>query len=113
MTDPALPFGIHLSTINVMWMISVAQLLAIIVLLWLHWQTRRDMEDAVNDATHEAETSFAFLRESLASYKMEADRAYASHRRVSAIERRLRDHDGVLEDLAAPVARTGEAGGAA
>lgn len=99
MPEPIDLTTLSLSPMDLMWLASVTQLIAIAVLLWLHWQVRRDMADAINDANHETETGFTFLRESLATYKLEADRAYATHRRVSAIERRLRDLDGRLEDL--------------
>ena len=99
MPDPTSADFISLASTDVIWVISVTQSLAIAVLLWLHWQVRREMEDSISDVAHESETSFCFLRENLAAYKIESDRAYASHRRVSAIERRLADHDGVLDEI--------------
>jgi hypothetical protein len=79
-------------TLNVIWWITVVEIPALAGLFWLGWRTRRDADDAINDARHEFETGLTYLRESLATYKLEVAKSYASIPYLKEVERRLTSH---------------------
>ncbi|MEQ8667030.1 MAG: hypothetical protein RIC16_15020 [Rhodospirillales bacterium] len=95
-------------TLSLVWWITAVELPVLAGLFWLNWRLRRDTDDAVRDARHETETGFRYLRESLAAYKLEVAKSYASISYLKEVERRLTDHlvrieqklDGMPRDAA-------------
>ena len=79
-------------TLNLVWWITAVELPALAGLFWLNWRLRRDTDDAIGDARHEAETGIRHLRDSLAAYKLEVAKSYASITYLKEVERRLTDH---------------------
>ncbi len=79
-------------TINVIWWITVVEIPALAGLFWLTWRSRRDSDDAIGDARHEFESGLNYLRESLAAYKLEVAKSYASITYLKEVERRLTAH---------------------
>ncbi len=84
MQDPA--------ALNVIWWITAVEIPAMAGLFWLNWRTRRDTGDDVIDARHEFETGLTYLRESLAAYKLEVAKSYASIPYLKEVEHRLTEH---------------------
>jgi len=78
--------------INLIWWISVVEIPALAGLFWLNWRSRRDTEDAISDARYDYETGLTYLRESLAAYKLEVAKSYASITHLKEVERRLTAH---------------------
>jgi len=85
-------------TLDVIWWITAVEIPALGGLLWLLWRTRREMADAIIDARHENESGHMYLRESLAAYKLEVAKSYASIGYLKEVERRLTDHLVRIED---------------
>lgn len=79
-------------TINVIWWISVVEIPALAGLFWLNWRSRLDVDDAISDARHEFETGLTYLRESLAAFKLDVAKSYASISYLKEVERRLTAH---------------------
>lgn len=79
-------------TPDLIWWITVVEMPALAGLFWLIWRTRRDLEDAIDDARHETETGLSYMRESLAAYKLEVAKSYASIPYLKEVERRLTGH---------------------
>lgn len=79
-------------TLDLIWWITAVEMPVLAGLFWLIWRTRRDLEDAVDDARHETETGLSFMRESLAAYKLEVAKSYASIPYLKEVERRLTSH---------------------
>ena len=100
-------------TLDLIWWISVVELPALAGLFLLIWRTRRDLETAVDDAQHESETGLAFVRESLAAYKLEVAKSYASITYLKEVERRLTSHLIRIEDKLDATRQGPHAGGAA
>ncbi len=79
-------------TFDLIWWITVVEMPALAGLFWLNWRIRRDLEDAIDDARHDTETGLSFIRESLAAYKLEVAKSYASIPYLKEVERRLTSH---------------------
>lgn len=79
-------------TFDLIWWISVVELPALAGLFWLNRAQRRDVETAMDDARHESETGLRWLRDSLAAYKLEVAKSYASINYLKEVERRLTSH---------------------
>lgn len=84
-------------TLDILWWITAVQLPAIAGLFWLNWRLRRDAEDEISDARQEFETGFTYLRESLAAYKLEVAKSYASIAYIKEAERRLMEKLTAIE----------------
>lgn len=92
-------------TLNVIWWITAVEIPALAGLFWLNWRNRRDIEEAIDDARHESETGLSYLRETLASFRLEVAKSYASIPYLKEVERRLTAHlvrienklDGVVQ----------------
>jgi len=99
-------------TPDLVWWITVVEMPALAGLFWLIWRTRRDLEDAVDDARHETDTGLSFMRESLAAYKLEVAKSYASIPYLKEVERRLTGHLVRIENkLDTPRLNRGQGGG--
>ena len=78
--------------LNLIWWITAVEIPALAGLFWLGWRNRRDADAAVDDAKYEFETGLTYLRESLAAYKLEVAKSYASITYLKEVERRLTAH---------------------
>ncbi len=81
----------HLS-IDLLWWISVVELPALATLFGLVWRNRYGTEKAIEKTHHLAEFNAAKIRESLAEYKLEVAKSYASITYLNAVEKRLTEH---------------------
>lgn len=98
-------------TLNVIWWITAVEIPALAGLFWLNWRNRRDIEEAIDDARHESETGLSYLRETLASFKLEVAKSYASIPYLKEVERRLTAHLVRIENkLDGVVQRSGPGG---
>jgi phage gp46-like protein len=79
-------------TVDVVWWITAVELPALGGLFWLLTRLRRDSETALEALRARAETAQAQVRESLAAYKLEVAKTYASHDALKDVEIRLTDH---------------------
>ena len=82
----------HAPALDLIWWITAVEIPALAGLFWLGWRNRRDADVAIDDARHEFETGLAYLRESLAAYKLEVAKSYASIPYLKEVERRLTAH---------------------
>jgi len=98
-------------TLDLIWWITVVEMPSLAGLFWLVWRTRRDLEDAIDDARHETETGLGFMRESLSAYKLEVAKSYASIPYLKEVERRLTRHLVRIENKLDAVPGTGGRGG--
>ncbi len=99
-------------TLDLIWWITAVEMPTLAGLFWLIWRTRRDMEDAIDDARHETETGLSFMRESLAAYKLEVAKSYASIPYLKEVERRLTSHLVRIENKLDATPLSGGRGGA-
>ena len=53
--------------LGLVWWITAAELAALAGLFWLYRRLRRETEDAIDDARHETETGFTYLRDRIAA----------------------------------------------
>lgn len=79
-------------TIDLVWWVSAVELPVLGGLFWLVTKYRRDTETALDSLRQRAETAQTQVRESLAAYKLEVAKAYASHEALKDVEIRLTDH---------------------
>lgn len=79
-------------TPDILWWISAVELPALAGLFWLIWRNRQDTGLVIDDARHESETGLTYLRESLAAFKLDVAKSYASIAYLKEVERRLTDH---------------------
>lgn len=98
-------------TLDLIWWITVVEMPALAGLFWLIWRTRRDLEDGIDDARHESETGLSFIRESLAAYKLEVAKSYASITYLKEVERRLTSHLVRIENKLDATPHPGHSGG--
>ena len=98
-------------TFDPIWWITVVEMPALAGLFWLNWRTRRDLDDAVDDARHETETGLCYMRESLAAYKLEVAKSYASIPYLKEVERRLTSHLLRIENKLDTTSLSGGRGG--
>lgn len=85
-------------TLDVVWWITAVELPALAGLFWLIWRTRRDAADATVDIRHDVDMAVGHLRETLAAYKLEVAKTYASIPYLKEVERRLTAHLIRIED---------------
>ena len=85
-------------TLDLIWWITVVELPALAGLFWFGWRNRRELETELSDAAHESETGLRWLRDSLAAYKLEVAKSYASIAYLKEVERRLTGHLVRIED---------------
>jgi len=85
-------------TPDLLWWITAVELPVLAGLFWLNWRTRRDVDVALDDSRHECETGLLWLRDSLAAYKLEVAKSYASITYLKEVERRLTSHLIRIED---------------
>lgn len=78
--------------LDLIWWITAIELPALGGLFWLVQQTRKDAEQALDPLRRDLDTTSAQLRESLAAYKLEVAKSYASITEVKALEDRLTSH---------------------
>lgn len=78
--------------LDLIWWITAIELPALGTLFWLVQQTRKDSEQALEPLRRDLETTSTHLRESLAAYKLEVAKSYASITEVKALEDRLTSH---------------------
>ncbi len=74
------------------WWVTAVEMPVLGALFWLIWRTRRDAELADDDIRVKAELGDARLRDSLADFKLEVAKSYASVASLDAVERRLVAH---------------------
>ncbi len=98
-------------TVDVIWWITAVELPALAGLFWFNWRNRRDTDTAIDDARHEYEAGLNFLRESLAAFKLEVAKSYASISYLKEVERRLTNHLIRIEEKLDTSARSGRGGG--
>lgn len=79
-------------TIDVIWWISAVEIPVLAGLFWMIWRVRRDAQIALEDVRHEFDTSLLFVRDSLAAFKLDVAKNYASISYLKEVERRLTDH---------------------
>lgn len=99
-------------TLNLVWWVTAVELPALAGLFWLAWRNRRDFDAAIEDVRHSLDTALAGLRESLAAYKLEVAKSYASIAYLKEVERRLTAHLLRIEDKLDSTCRR-QTGGAA
>ncbi len=85
-------------SLDLIWWISVVELPALASLFWFGWRNRRELETDLSDARHESESGLRWLRDSLAAYKLEVAKSYASIAYLKEVERRLTGHLIRIED---------------
>lgn len=85
-------------TLDAMWWISAVELPALAGLFWMIWRARRDTDDALIDIRHDYEVAVGLQRETLAAYKLEVAKTYASIPYLKEVERRLTGHLVRIED---------------
>lgn len=85
-------------TLDLVWWISAVELPALAGLFWLIWRARRDAAEAMVDLRHDSEVAVSHLRETLAAYKLEVAKTYASIPYLKEVERRLTGHLIRIED---------------
>lgn len=85
-------------TLDVVWWITVVELPALVGLFWMIWRARRDVEDALTDIRHDHDVALGHQRDSLAAYKLEVAKTYASIPYLKEVERRLTGHLVRIED---------------
>ena len=79
-------------TIDIIWWITAVELPVIAALFWLIWRNRRDTDDDANALRHDCERRINLLRDSLAAYKLEVAKSYASIAYLKEVETRLTAH---------------------
>lgn len=101
-------------SLDLMWWITVVELPALAGLFWMIWRARRDAEDGIERVRHVAVTAQAQMRESLAAYKLEVAKSYASLGHLKDVEQRLTDHllriETKIDNPTAGTRRLGEGG---
>lgn len=85
-------------TLDLIWWITAVELPVLAGLFWLIWRGRRDAQIALEDARHEFDAGLLFVRDSLAAFKLDAAKTYASISYLKEVERRLTDHLIRIED---------------
>lgn len=80
------------ASVDPAWWITAVELPALAGLYWLIWRTRRDAEKSSTAVRADMESGLAHLRESLAAYKLEVAKSYASIAYLKEVEARLTDH---------------------
>lgn len=85
-------------TLDIVWWITGVELPAMAGLFWMIWRARRESIDAIVDVRHDHEMALSRLRESLAAYKLEVSKTYASIPYLKEVERRLTSHLIRIED---------------
>lgn len=78
--------------LDLVWWITVVELPALAALFWLNWRVRRETDIALDDLRHELDANISHLRDSLAAYKLEVAKSYASIPYLKEVERRLTSH---------------------
>lgn len=75
-----------------LWWVTVIDIPALTGLFIVVWKLRQDMEREIDDTHRLLEARHAQLRESLAAYKLEVAKSYASSGEVRDLEMRLVAH---------------------
>lgn len=81
-----------ITTFDPQWWVSAVELPVLGGLYWLLWRTRQDLEARTEDARDRAAAGHARLRESIADFKLDVARSYASVASLNDVERRLVAH---------------------
>lgn len=79
-------------TLSAVWWITAVELPALGGLFWLISRVRDEAEKGLDDLRSRAENAQAQVRESLAAYKLEVAKTYASVGHLKEVEKRLTDH---------------------
>lgn len=77
---------------TMLWWITAVELPTLAGLFWFIWRIRRDGEEKLDHLRHQCHTGDAQLRETLAAYKLEVAKSYASIAYLKDVERRLTSH---------------------
>jgi len=101
----------HPWAVDAAWWITAVEIPALAGLYWLIWRHRRDADIAIERGRAACETAMTRLRESLAAYKLEVAKSYASIAYLREVEKRLTEHLLRIEDKLDAV-RSGRGGGA-
>lgn len=101
----------HPWAVDVVWWITAVEIPALAGLYWLIWRNRRDADTAVAGGRAACEAAITRLRDSLAAYKLEVAKSYASIAYLREVEKRLTGHLLRIEDKLDAV--NGRRGGAA
>lgn len=75
-----------------LWWITAVELPVLGGLFWLIWRSRQDADDRLDDLAHRLDVGVGQARESLAAYKLEVAKSYATTGYLKDVERRLTEH---------------------
>lgn len=85
-------------TFDLIWWITVVELPALAGLFWLILRHRRDTDDTLDGCRERCSGDVSRARESLAAYKLDVAKNYASIPYLKEVERRLTTHLVRIED---------------
>lgn len=74
------------------WWITAVELPALGSLFWIIWRTRSEADSRMDEFARQLEVGLAQTRESLAAYKLEVAKSYATTGYLKDVERRLTEH---------------------
>jgi len=80
------------NSISLIWWITVFEFPVMGALFLMLWRMRRELDQEIEGVRHGADTGLAMLRESLAAYKLDVAKQYASIAYLKDVERRLTSH---------------------
>ena len=78
--------------IDPQWWIGAVELPILGGLYWLIWRTRQETSEALESSRRSAESSDTQLRSSIADFKLEVAKSYASIASLNDVERRVVSH---------------------
>lgn len=78
--------------IDPQWWIGAVELPILGGLYWLIWRTRQETSEALESCRRSAESSDTQLRGSIADFKLEVAKSYASIASLNDVERRVVSH---------------------
>lgn len=79
-------------SLDLVWWVTAVELPALGGLFVLIWRGRSETDDRLDSLDHRVEVMGGQLRESLAAYKLEVAKTYATTGTLKDVERRLTEH---------------------